>query len=123
MAITEDIRELLSERYSDRESYEMQEECELDEDAHYDSKGVDTFDQMAAWRHFENGLKKTSRYFSKMAGEILAGIFEGICRLQNRGRKAGHRRRRTGHSAEISVPRTCFSNQREAHYSLEEAGS
>jgi hypothetical protein len=78
VAIAEDIREVLSERYSDRESYEMQEECEFDEDAHYGSKGVDTFDQMAAWRYFENGLKKKSRYFSKIAGETLTGIFEGI---------------------------------------------
>ncbi len=76
--IAEDIREVLNERHSDRESYEMQEECEFDADAHYGTKGVDTFEQTAVWRYFEDSLKTKSRYFSQMAGQILASIFEGI---------------------------------------------
>ena len=74
----DDIRSVLEDRHSDRDSELMGYENPFDEEAHYAESEVDDRESQAGWRHFEDSLKTEARYFSRTGEETLRSIFEGL---------------------------------------------
>lgn len=69
---------ILEERYSDREAYEMGDECEFGDDSHYASKGVDDREIAAEWYELEHSLKVEARYFNPMAEVMMGHLFDEV---------------------------------------------
>jgi hypothetical protein len=80
----DDIRGVLEDRHSDRDSELMGYENPFDEEAHYAESEVDDRESQAGWRHFEDSLKTEARYFSRTAEWTLKDIFEGIAEHRTR---------------------------------------
>jgi hypothetical protein len=81
---TEDVRRALAERYPEEPDIIGLDETgfkegPFDPEARYVKReSVDAWDFEGDWSFFEKSLKREARYFSRIAEEILATVFDGI---------------------------------------------
>lgn len=73
-----DALKLLADRHSNFESAQMGEECEFDEDSHYESKDIEDTVLSQKFERIEHSLKSQTRFFNQPAEKFLAQLFDRI---------------------------------------------
>ncbi len=82
-----DVLEILQVRHGDFDAAAMGEECEFDDDAHYEEIGPDNQAWHEEWNDFEHSIKTNARFFSPTAVEHLAAVFGGIDKLRTHDKR------------------------------------
>ena len=73
----EDIQKILDDEHGDFDSAAIGEETEFCADIYYEIAGTDDRAWQEEWVAFERSLKKEARFFSRVAANQLAAVFNG----------------------------------------------
>jgi hypothetical protein len=77
-AAANDIQRVLADHYDDFDAAAMGEETEFAGDSYYEEKGTSDDSWQEEWQSFERSLKTEARFFSRVAAQHLATVFEHI---------------------------------------------
>lgn len=78
----QDVLDILEERHADFESAQMGEECEFDQDSHYEWREIADHELAFSFRAVEHSLKTQSRFFNESAEAFLRRIFADLDTLE-----------------------------------------
>jgi hypothetical protein len=82
--VASDVLMILADEHADPHRYEIGEECEFAQKAHYEEMGIGSGAWQREWREFERSLKAEARFFSKSAAAHLGFVFGGIDKIKTR---------------------------------------
>jgi hypothetical protein len=82
-----DVLEILDSRHGDFDSAVMGEETEFSSETSYEVKVASAQAWQEEWRTFEQSLKTEARFFSRLAAELLARVFDHVDTLKTKPRR------------------------------------
>lgn len=81
-AVADAIWEDLSEKHDPRGKDAAIDPGPYDSEAHYEERGIDTYEFAESWRSFKENISGRARFFNRFAEETLSHLFSGISELE-----------------------------------------